>query len=223
MKSNKTIFILLGVLIVLAIYIFTFDRPNEEYTETSKKINELVFDKFDRESISTISITPPADPSGTLVLEKSGDDWVISNLDNYKADSSMVETFLTFFENAKLTDVVSENPEKQSEFGVSQDSATIISLKGEGYSYDFYAGASGSIMNSQYIRLKNDDRVIQVHGNLIPLISNDSDSFRDKHLLQIADSDIREIVMYSDYRRFKGNIPIFMPDSIARWRGDPEV
>lgn len=198
MNINKTIPILLGVLILLGIYIVIFESPDKEYKQQEKNGSQLLFEDFNEETLQNISISKPGAETPEVVLVHVDGVWQVENKDNYPADTSLVDTLISFFKDAKRTTIISTNPDKQTEFNVSSTTGNKITLAGDGFNYTFYAGTSGTAMNSQFVRLDNSNDVIMANGNIIPVIANNPDDFRDKSIVSMASSVINRLELIGD-------------------------
>ena len=185
---KKSLIWLIVVVIILAVIYFVIKgiEPKLERGEGSG------FEAFTADGVSKIElITPGGQNDVTLVLD---DVWEISFPIEYAADEQSIERLLKTLTDMKFETIVSENPEKQDIFEISEETGSNIKLyKGDEVVLDFYTGKTDQTRMNTYIREAGSDKVYAVQGNISSMINRPVDQWRDKAIVNIPENDPQQL------------------------------
>ena len=152
-------------------------KPGEQ-SATSASAG-LVF-TIDSLSVDKIEIKTP---SFSLVLEKRGAEWFITQPINYKADQDFIGQIIHQIKNLEMKSIVSSKPEKQSVFQVDQ-SGTQVKLYEKGIEKaSFVLGKTAANYTESYVRKLNSDDVLLVEGTFSYTFNRPVNDWRDKNYL----------------------------------------
>ena len=146
---TKYILLLLIALILLGVNLL----KNKKYKPTSENIFHLKI-----ENITEINI---AKDTLSVTLVKSDTSWTFAAPDTGEVSQDRVDRFLNnFVKKGKYTDYQTENPEKYSQYNITDEKATKITLKTNGEKkIALYAARSNSNWAHDYIRYTDDPKV----------------------------------------------------------------
>lgn len=114
------------------------------------------------ERIDRIEVEHP-DGKIELVEEKTG--WIASNPKGYPADGRTIEEILTRLPRTRVSEALTEDPERYELFGFGASSATHVKLfAGKTTVLDFYVGKAGTDYPSSFLRFAKETAVVQVLG-----------------------------------------------------------
>jgi hypothetical protein len=181
------ILVVFAIIIVIIAYL---DNPYSDNEKQSYDEKKLLFENFSTEDISNISIVQT---NKDIQIQKNGENWSLTNDNNYKADQESVENIKESIKTIKRGEKISENPEKQSSFNVSNDSGLLVTFTANNETESMYIGKVGTSRDSQYIRLKDSDEVLLVRKNLDQVFNKTHEQLRDKTILNIDKNTISEI------------------------------
>jgi len=185
---KKSLVWLIVIVVVLAILYFVIKgfEPKLERGEGSG------FAGFTSEGVTKIEITSPTGEND-IILERD-DIWEISSPIEYTADEKMVERLLKTLTDMNFVTIVSENPEKQNIFEVTEETGRDIKVyKEDELVLHFFLGKTDQSNMNTYIREAGSDKVFAVHGNLTYTFNHPIDQWRDKAIVNIPENDIQQV------------------------------
>ncbi|RLW68558.1 MAG: hypothetical protein B6D68_03410, partial [spirochete symbiont of Stewartia floridana] len=131
-------------------------------------------------------------PGGeTLRMDKGEGQWTLS--DGYPADPAIVNRILDFLSAPTPVDLVSES-EKYGRYEL--DEKGMHSLKGykdENLIREIHLGKVSSSNKYSYVLFPGNKNVYTVRGTLVETVSKDSESFRDKLIMEIDRDSVTRI------------------------------
>lgn len=186
MKFKKEYMVLAVIVVALILYILlkSTDKTHYELPELaripSSDISKLVIHR----------------PTGTLTLEKKGDQWKIEP-EGYPADQSVVDRMLGAVEQFALTTLVSES-KNYAQYDLSDDKEIVLEVFGDGESLlKLHIGKTASTYQHTFVRLEGDDKVYQARGNLRQPLEVEMDRLRDKVVAKVDRDLVTGITMQS--------------------------
>jgi hypothetical protein len=195
--KTKQILILLGVLAVLVVLVLIVANPFR-VDEHTKKIEtaQMLFPNFDKESITQIEITAAGE---TTTLKKENDQWVVSSMDNYPADSEGIGELLDKVAGFKKVVLRSKNPEKQSSFQVDSTGteAKLLDSGGNPQAHVFVGTTTQSYLSS-YIRAADSDHVYVAAGYLKSIFDKGTRTWKDRTIFDFNKGDVMQMNIKSE-------------------------
>ena len=192
MKKSLIWLIIIVILLVVIYLIIKNLEPRLEREEGSG------FANFTTTGVSKIEITSP-DGENDVTLQRE-DIWEIIYPIEYTADPKAMERIFNTLADMKFETIVSENPNKQDIFEVTEETGREIKVyKDDTMVLHFFAGKTDPSRMNTYIREANSDKVYAVRGNFSYVFSRPVDQWRDKVIVEIQENDLQQLeVTWSD-------------------------
>ncbi len=131
----------------------------------------------------------------STVLSSSGTLWNTEDND-FPADTSKVNALTKIIYEMEDKEIVSNNPERASEYGLDSNSRKTIALLGDGGNElaRFHVGkVSGADYSSTYWKKADKDEVYRTAGNFTYQIKAKADEWKDKKLFHFSKDDIQQM------------------------------
>jgi hypothetical protein len=142
------------------------------------------------------------DQPGTerLLLARNTGAWSVNGM---PADSAAVSRLLDAIRNARVSDVVSTNPQNHDRLGVSADSAVRLTLRSaDADSTTLLLGKNTPRGAGNYVRLPDQQDTWEVSGDLRAAAARPLDDFRDKVMVRVDTANVAAIYVQRDTQRF---------------------
>lgn len=203
MKRNINL-ILLIILIVLILSIIYIKNP----FIIKKKV--LIIPEINKEMVNKLEIKD-------FVIEKQGEDWIISSDNGILARKDYIDKILDYFKNVKIKEKISKNPKKFSKFKVDDKNGIRLKIyEQSALKINIIVGKIGPDYNSTYIRRENENIVYLISGKLVFYV--DRDDFKDKRLLTINQDKVEEFSF-----KYKNGINFKVIKSDDKWKINNEI
>lgn len=198
-KMSAT-YILLAVFIVLLGISYVLKNKSfnkEKLGQDNKIITNAEEAKIDRVEIKK--------GGNDTVIEKSGDDWIVSSKNGALADQEAVSALIKKSLELNKYIIASENKDKQADFEVGDNNGTdVILYEGDNKVGDFFIGKAGPDFDSTYLRVAGEDVVYLSRGYVGYYF--DKEDWRD---LTIYDFDAEKVNKLAlKYRDVLNNVAI---------------
>jgi hypothetical protein len=186
MKKNT--FILIGLFVVLLVAAFlVLQKPGEQ---SASSVSSGLLAAIDSVSVDKIEIKTQ---TSSLVLEKRGAEWFITQPINFKANQTTVEQIIHQLKNLEVKSTVSSKPEKQSVFQVDQTGTEIKVYEKGAEKISFVLGKMATSYTESYARKLNSTDVLLVEGAQGYMFSRPVKEWRDKTIFRTQRENIKEI------------------------------
>lgn len=185
---KRSLIWLIVIVVVLGIIYFVIKglEPTLERGEGSG------FAEFTTDDVSKIEITNP-DGENDVTLERD-DVWELTKPIKYVADKKVIKRLLTTLADMTFETIVSENPQKQDIFEVTEETGSNIKVyRRDELVLNFFSGKNDPTQMNTYIREANSDKVYAVRGNLSYVFKCPVDRWRDKAILNIPENDLQHL------------------------------
>ena len=177
--KTKQLLIFGAIFVVLAIVVLILENPFGQ-SEYEKKIETAVplFPNFNQEQVATIEIIADGE---TTTLSKQNDNWVVTSMDSYPADSEGISELLSKVAAFKNTQLVSNNPEKQAEFEVDSTGveAKLMDANGTLLAHLFVGKTTPGFLSS-YVRAADTNEVYVAQGYLQSVFNKGDRTWKDR-------------------------------------------
>lgn len=177
--KTKQLLILGTIFIVLAIIVLLFENPFGQ-SEYEKKVETAtpLFPNFNKEHVAKIEIIAAGE---TTTLSKQDDNWVVTSMDNYPADSDGITELLSKVAAFKNTQRVSNNPEKQAEFEVDSTGVEAKLMDANGtLLVHLFVGKTTPGFLSSYVRAADSNDVYEAQGYLQSVFNKGTQTWKDR-------------------------------------------
>ncbi|MBU1018021.1 DUF4340 domain-containing protein [Patescibacteria group bacterium] len=192
LKKMSTLKKVLIVFVTLLIFIIVVEQPGRD---TKKRQSEKFFiPKLIIEEITKVQVDHSIQEK-QVVLEKKEGAWRVVNGHSSPADEEKVGDFLKAMYSLKEGSLVSNNPDRTAIFSVDEKNGVHVQIwnhKARAIA-DFYAGET--IPDGQYLRRADKDEVFQTIPSLTRFLADSLDSWKDKTLLSVEETDIRRVAL----------------------------
>lgn len=186
MKRNTVTLIALLVVLAVVAYLVT-QKPGEQSSSglgtQLLTLDSVAVDKLDIRS-----------QKSHVVLEKRGVDWYLKEPVDYKADQSIVGTFIHDIKELRVRNVVSNKPDKFAVFQVDTASGTLFSISEKGVKTDsMLVGKAGASYTELYVRRLPSNDVAAVDPMILYQVNREAKDWRDKTIFKTPKENIKEI------------------------------
>ncbi len=212
-KKNLLLGGILGVLLILA---FVYNGPFEEWKNNLGKPNNFLTD-LDILAINKIELKGQGE---NIVINKIDDTWKIDGTKDFYVEEGVMGTVLDSLRSAKDSELVlvSENPEKKTEFGTSDEDALEVGLmNGDEILAKFMVGKSGSEINSSYISQDSADDIYLIKASLRSSLGHNN--WYNKNILSLDKEKISKIRFQYPSREFTVEKDAKVDDGDSKWAG----
>jgi hypothetical protein len=198
--SSKSLSLVFGILLLLALIFIYYDSTHEERTFKQDIID------IDTSKITAISIYPKAVNHKEVKLFKEGKYWRVrlENNRSFPAEESKVVNLINMLGGIKANSVAAQSESKWKEFKVDTSGTRVKVFEGSDNTLDMTIGKFSYQQQfrsmSSYVRVKGDKNIYEVNGFLDFAFNQKPDYFRNSTLVN------------DDYTRWK-RLNFSYPDS----------
>lgn len=189
--KGRTTLILLGVLTLLAAYIYFVEiRGKAEKTRTEEKSKKLL--SMENTEIQSISVTRASD---SFECEKNlQEDWHLLSPVEDLADKSNMAAMASSLADMKIE---REDPNAQSlsDFGLEPPMSTVIAVSKTGKRDTLYFGDKNPTGTFLYARKAGEKRVVLTSNSIQTYLTKPIFDIRDKSILPFEKNDVERIQM----------------------------
>jgi len=192
MSTLKKVLIVFAALLI---FIIVVEQPGTDASKR-KKSEKFFIPEMAIEQVQKLEIKSPNNEK-SVVLEKSDNQWRVTNGHSLPADESKVSDFLNTLLSLKQGDLVSKNKDRISIFSVNEAKGTHVLIwdaKSKSVA-DFYAGQP--VSEGQYLRRAGSNDVYETIPSLTTYLNEDSDGWKDKTFLSVKEGDVRRLALKS--------------------------
>ncbi len=182
-KKDVKEFIILGIIALGCLLYISFRERRE--------INYVLptFSKIATADFTGLEILTPGGEA--LRIDKGEGKWVLS--DGYPADPTIINRILDFLSTPTPVDLVSES-EKYGRYELDEKGMHILKgYKDENLIREIHLGKVSSSNKYSYVLFPGNKNVYTVRGTLVDTVSKDSESFRDKLIIEIDRDSVAKI------------------------------
>ena len=194
--KTKQLLILGAIFVVLAIVVLLFENPFGQ-SEYEKKVETAMplFPNFNKEQVAKIEIIATGE---TTTLSKQNEEWVVTSMANYPADSESVQELLTKVTEFKNTQRVSNNPEKQAEFEVDSTGveAKLIAANDKLLAHLFVGKTTPGFLSS-YVRAADSNDVYVAQGYLQSVFDKGTRTWKDRTIFNFNKGIVTQLNIVS--------------------------
>ena len=190
---NKSTRNLLIVFVILVVVVYLFFSRKERIT--TENVEEKFF-KADSAKIEKIEIIKPNE---TIVLEKTGVNWMVTKPVNYPADTTVLAQMLSSLQNYRIESIISSNPEKASNYMDSLSNPQISVYQDGKQLGSFILGKQANGGSDSYVKKTPDAKEIYLATKLNGMnFTKPLRDYRNKQILSIQSFMINKITFKSD-------------------------
>jgi hypothetical protein len=180
--------LLSGLLVVLlVIAVLVMQKPGER---SSSGETGVLLAPIDSLAVDKIEIKGSGN---SLVLQKNGVEWYLQEPVAYRADQSVVATFLHDSKSLEVKNVVSNKPEKHSVFQVDSMGTQVKIFEKGTEKAAFIVGKPTSSYSELYARRSGSNDVVIAGGASPSAFSRLVKEWRDKTIFTISRETIKEV------------------------------
>ncbi|MBU1110921.1 DUF4340 domain-containing protein [Patescibacteria group bacterium] len=147
----------------------------------------LFFSKLAKETVNIIVIKTAEE--NEVRLEKRNNSWVVADQGSVPANQDRVDDILRVTTELIREELISENPDKQSDLQVNSSGTRVQLYQGDNVVADYYVGQVGPDFYSTYVRKEGEDKVYLVNKVLASVVMP-----LDWRNLTIMEFDFNEVV-----------------------------
>ncbi|UCD16270.1 MAG: DUF4340 domain-containing protein [Candidatus Zixiibacteriota bacterium] len=178
-----------AVILLIVVAAWLIQRSHEARQTAGRTVENFL--GIDPAQIDKVEIFAPSD---TFCLFLEGGRWYLDNATPRKADSLVVANVLTTASTLRVGDIISENPEKQTEFQVDDASGILVNFYGDQKLLNaVIIGKPASDYAHTYIRLRGENGVYSASGMVTYTFSRQRTQWLDKTIFPFDTSRIAAI------------------------------
>ena len=190
--KKKQLLILSGIFVFLLLVVLIFENPfrKSDYQKKAETATKL-FPNFKKDEVSKIEIIAKGE---TTVLTKQDEQWVVTTMEDYPADSESVKTLLEKVEEFDNADHVSNNPKNQEDFQVDS-SGVETKLMGANNKMlaHLFVGKNTPGYLSSYVRVADSNDVYIAQGYLQGTFDKSTRTWKDRHIFNFKKGLVTQI------------------------------
>ncbi|MBI2645484.1 MAG: DUF4340 domain-containing protein [Deltaproteobacteria bacterium] len=191
MKKFKTTWILAGVLLVLAAYVYWGEVKGSKKREAQKEKEEkvLVFEKGKVESVTLLS------SQGKFQAKRSGEkEWILESPLKVPADKLAWNNIVDSIYDLKFNRVISEKSEDLVPYGLKDAKVKVeMTIAGEKEKKVVYLGDENPVGDSLFATVGNSQKVILVPQTISSVFDKGLKDLREKKLFTFDQDKAQEI------------------------------
>jgi hypothetical protein len=201
LKPNRTNLLLLGVLVVQIIVGVLITFSGTKPVESSRG---PLLANFTPETVSKITITDGSDKTKKpLTLSKSGNDFVLSDFDNYPVDPSKVATLTAALRTLDTRRLIAQNKSSQNRLKVAPDTFDRqLAIRVGDKDLTLYLGTANEA-SAAYARLSDSDAIYLPTGLSVYDVSANAASWVNPAYLTLTADEIAQITVENSAGKFE--------------------
>ncbi|MFQ5477043.1 MAG: DUF4340 domain-containing protein [Candidatus Binatia bacterium] len=131
--------------------------------------------------------------SGNFVLERAGDDWLISSPVSERADADLVRNLLASLGGIRALAFIDDGDIDEEAFGLTEPSLRVTVRLGDGTQAGFALGGAASDQASEglYLQRQSDGQVATVAQDVVAKFDKNLGELRDKTILGCDPTEVR--------------------------------
>ena len=178
------------LVVILAVQIVVWAIASTDRYHVSKKENFLTVDT------SLVDYIHIVNKDGSLTIKRVGGHWRITDPYNYPANPSYANTLLEKAAQLEVETVITNNPDKYSEYELDDTTASYVEIGKEGGAIDkFYCGKPSKNYTHTYMRRADSDDVLLVAGTPRSSFTRRPKDWRDKKILDLDRAMVERILL----------------------------
>lgn len=193
---KRKLFILLGILIILATVAFLMEDPFELLKKKPDEESLLIFPEIDVDNINKIELHSA---ERVIHLIKEAGEWSVREAegDIFPADNSSIKRLTKEIEELKRHETVSRDTEKHSLFEVDDKGVVVKAFMGDedAPSVHFIIGKRGPDFMSTYFRVEGKEEVHLVRKSISYTFDRDIRLWKDKKILNLPRDAIVSLIL----------------------------
>lgn len=170
--KKKQLLLLVGVFGVLLAYVLITQSGDKGFnTITLPEIETIASDDMTDIGLQT--------PAQLIQFKKADADWNMTAPFEFPADKSKLESLTRLLSELRITDMISENPETEADFGLNSLAAKTITIRGkEDKTVTVVLGKVSATGSHTFAKLPGDSKIYQVLGNFDQQFRNKAADWR---------------------------------------------
>lgn len=190
--KKKQLLILGGIFVLLLLVVLIFENPFRK-SEYQKKIEEAtaLFPNFNLDQVTKIEIIAKGQ---TTTLSKQNDQWAVTSMGNYPADSEGVKDLLEKVAEFDNANHVSDNPKNQAEFQVDSSGveAKLMDANDKMLAHLFVGKNTPGFLSS-YVRVADSNDVYIAQGYLQSVFDKSTRTWKDRTIFDFNKGIVTQI------------------------------
>ncbi|NVM20949.1 MAG: DUF4340 domain-containing protein [Desulfobacterales bacterium] len=197
--NPKKITFLSALLLLLAVFYYVYEvrwtaRQKEKVGASKKVLN------IDGENVERIRLK---NPKGTVVVEKKGKDWFISEPIKTEADRWASEQIVDTLSDGKWEREIKPLPENLADFGLAgPEIEAALSVAGISAPEKVLVGGENPAGNMRYVRVNQEERLLLVYARFRDALNKNADDLRDKRIIRFKEDAVAKMIWRVDNKKF---------------------
>ena len=177
------------LILAVVVVIWVIQSGHEERQISGRTVENFL--GLDAHQIDRIEIFSPAD---TFHFYVDGGEWYLDDSSPRKTDTLVIANILTTAATIKVGEVVSENPDRRTDFNVDDQSGTLVNFYNEGELLNsMIVGKPTPDFGHTYIRMRDENGVYAAQGMLTYTFTRTRSQWLDKTIFPFDSSQVAQI------------------------------
>ncbi len=191
-RNLKRLVMVLVAVVVLYGALYAWSRTASDGRGGDERV-AAALGEIDPDWVDRIEVTGPAD---TVTLDVSGAPWTANG---YRADSAAVSRIWTALAESEVDGLAGSNPANHERFGVAGPDAWSVRFAGDdGAETNLILGNRGTRFSSSYVRLPDEDAVVNLLGDLRGAVARTMDQWRDRSIASVDTAAVTTLDLERD-------------------------
>ena len=187
--KTKNLVILAAIVLVVAAYIFLFER-HQPTSDEARKNAEKIFPGFDREAVTAIRIEGGTTP---VRLEKTGEVWRLREPLDFPADSSAVSSALGSIANLSADRRLAADEADPAAYGLDQPTVTVRLTTADGSELVLEVGDELPLASKRALQVGDSDEIVIASGWFVNDLDRDIDEWRSREVVKVLADQVASI------------------------------
>ena len=186
---NKNLIILAAVVLVVAAYIFLFER-HQPTSEEARDRAEKVLQNFDRDAVISIEIEGG---NGRVRLERIGEEWRLREPLDYPADSSKVSSTLASLANLEADRRLGADDLDPAAYGLDEPDLSVEMRTAGDEVIALVIGDEMPLGSKRALRLGEGGEIVLASGWFVNDLDREVDDWRSREVVDVSADQVASI------------------------------
>ena len=188
MKS-KNLLILAAIVLVVAAYVFFFER-HQPTSEEARDRAEKVLQDFDRDAVISIEIEGG---NGRVRLERTGEEWRLREPLDYPADTSKVSSTLASLANLEADRRLGADEIDPAAYGLDEPDLSVEMRTAEDEVIALVIGDEMPLGSKRALRLGEGGEIVLASGWFVNDLDREVDEWRSREVVDVSVDQVASI------------------------------
>jgi len=187
--KTKNLVILAAIVLVVAAYVFFFER-HQPTSEEARDRAEKVLQDFDRDAVISIEIEGG---NGRVRLERTGEEWRLREPLDYPADTSKVSSTLASLANLEADRRLGADEFDPAAYGLDEPDLSVEMRTAEDEVIALVIGDEMPLGSKRALRLREGGEIVLASGWFVNDLDREVDEWRSREVVDVSADQVASI------------------------------